>query len=102
MSNSRQTQMTELARHVPAKRGILLHFQHPLLQNIKKLKCEKNLRKKSEKSLTMLKKLKGGTLWDFLTSILSQNIKKLKGDPLGENFFFEKSLNAEKTERGTL
>ena len=24
-------------------------------------------------------KLKGGTLWDFLTSILSQNIKKMPG-----------------------
>ena len=27
-------------------------------------------------------KLKGGTLWDFSTSILSQNFKKMKGDPL--------------------
>ena len=36
-------------------------------------------------------KLKGGTLWDFSTSILSQN----------ENFFFEKkSRSAEKNERG--
>ena len=50
----------------------------------------------------MPKKLKGGTLWDFLTSILSQNIKKLKGDPLGKFFFEKKSHNAEKTERGTL
>ena len=30
----------------------------------------------------MPKKLKGGTLWDFPTSILSQNIKKMQGDPL--------------------
>ena len=36
------------------------------------------------------KKLKGG----FSTTILSQNVKKLKGDPLG--FFFRESLNAEK------
>ena len=32
----------------------------------------------------MPKKLKGGTLWDFPTSILSQNIKKMQGDPLRE------------------
>ena len=36
------------------------------------------------------KKLKGETLWDFLTSILSQNIKKMQGGPFGENFFFRK------------
>ena len=36
------------------------------------------------KNLTMPKKLKGGTLWDFPTSILSQNIKKMQGDPLRE------------------
>ena len=29
-------------------------------------------------------KLKGGTLWDFPTSILSQNIKKMQGDPFGK------------------
>ena len=41
--------------------------------------------KNLEKSLTRPKKLKGETLWDFSTSILSQNCeKKLKGDPLGE------------------
>ena len=46
-------------------------------------------------------KLKGGTLWDFSTSILSQNIKKMQGDPLGKNFFSEKkSRSAEKNERG--
>ena len=27
---------------------------------------------------------RGGTLWDFPTSILSQNSKKMKGDPLVE------------------
>ena len=35
-----------------------------------------------EKSLTMPKKLKGRTLWDFSTSILSQNSKEIEGDPL--------------------
>ena len=34
----------------------------------------------------MPKKLKGGTLWDFPTSILSQNIKKMQGYPLGKKF----------------
>ena len=44
-------------------------------------------------------KLKLGTLWGFSTSILSQNIKKLKG----ENFYFrKKSHNAEKMKGGTL
>ena len=42
------------------------------------------------------KKLKRWNLWDFLTSILSENIKKLKRDPL-ENFFSKKSHRAEIT-----
>ena len=47
-----------------------------------------------EKNLTMpKKKLKGGTLWDFSTSILSQNIKKNAGGPFGEKFFFEKKVS---------
>ena len=32
----------------------------------------------------MAKKPKGGTLWDFSTSILSQNSKKIEGGPFGE------------------
>ena len=49
----------------------------------------------------MPKKLKGGTLWDFSTSALSENSKKLKGGPFGENFFFEKvSQSRKKIERG--
>ena len=40
-----------------------------------------------EKISQCRKKLKGGTLWDFSTSILSQNIKKMQGDPLGKIFF---------------
>ena len=35
-------------------------------------------------------KLKWRTLWDFATSILSQNSKKMKGDPLVEKKFWEK------------
>ena len=36
----------------------------------------------SEKNLTVPEKLKGGTLWDFPTSILSQNSKKIEGGTL--------------------
>ena len=47
------------------------------------------------------KKLKEGTLWDFPTSILSQNSKKIEGGPFGEKIFSEKkSRSAEKKEKG--
>ena len=39
-----------------------------------------------EKISQCRKKLKGGTLWDFPTSLLSQNIKKMQGDPFGKKF----------------
>ena len=56
----------------------------------------------SGKNLTMPKNLKGGTLWDFSTSILSQNIKKNAGGTLWGKIFFskKKSRSAEKNERG--
>ena len=38
----------------------------------------------------MPKKLKGGTLWDFPTSILSQNMKKMQGGPFEEKKFRKK------------
>ena len=54
-----------------------------------------------EKISQCRKKLKGGTLWDFSTSILSQNIRTNAGGNLGDKFFFEKkSRSAEKNERG--
>ena len=55
-----------------------------------------------KKSHNAEKKLKGGTLWDFSTSILSQNIKKkCRGDPLGKIFFRKKvSQCRKKNERG--
>ena len=92
VSNSRKTQTTELARQVPDKRPC-----------IKCCKTSKNWRgtlwwKKIQKVSQFRKNWKGA-LWDFSTSILSQSIKKLKGDPLGD-FFFEKSLNAEKYWKG--
>ena len=43
-----------------------------------------------EKISQCRKKLKVGTLWDFSTSILSQNIKKLQGGPFGEKIFQKK------------
>ena len=49
----------------------------------------------------MPKTLKGGTLWDFSTSILSQNSKKMKGILLGKKS--EKSLAVpKKLQGGTL
>ena len=44
-----------------------------------------------EKISQCRKKLKGGTLWDFLTSILSQNIKKMQGGPFEEKKFRKKN-----------
>ena len=46
------------------------------------------------------KKLKGGTLWDFSTSILSQNIKKCRGTLWGKFFFRKKVSQCRKNERG--
>ena len=46
--------------------------------------------------------MKGGTLWDFSTSILSQNSEKIEGAPFWDNFFPEKNVmshNSEKTQR---
>ena len=48
----------------------------------------------------MPKKLKGGTLWDFSTSILSQNSKKIEEGPFGGFFFGKKSRSAEKKLKG--
>ena len=48
-------------------------------------------------------KLKG-TLWDFPTSILSQNDKKIEGGPFGGKFFFRKKVSQcrKKLKGGTL
>ena len=59
-----------------------------------------------KKSHNAEKKLKGGTLWDFSTSIRSQNIKKIplptkRGTLWGKIFFRKKSLAVpKKNERG--
>ena len=59
-----------------------------MLQNFKKLKRDlKNFAKKQKKrifnSLIVPKNLKG-TLWDFLTFVLLQNTKKMKGGIFGD------------------
>ena len=47
------------------------------------------------------KKLKGGTIWNFPTSILSQNSKKLKGTLWRQKKFRKKSRTVpKKTQRG--
>ena len=67
---------------------------------MKKLK-KKNFFYFREKISQCRKKLKGGTLWDFPTSILSQNIKKLQGGPFEEKKFEKKYLAVpKKIERG--
>ena len=49
------------------------------------------------------RKTQRGTLWDFSTSILTQNSKKIEGGPFGEKIFRKKNLTVpEKNERGTL
>ena len=51
----------------------------------------------SGKKLTVPKKTERGTLWDFPTSILSQNSKKIQGGPFEEKKYPEKkSRSAEK------
>ena len=72
-----------VAKHEKIEENKNFHFREKISQ------CRKNL--------------KGGTLWDFSTSILSQNIKTNAGEPFGENFFFEKkSLAVPKKMKGSL
>ena len=41
-------------------------------------------------NVSQCQKTERGTLWDFPTSILSQNIKKMQGDPLRKKKFEKK------------
>ena len=70
-------------------------------QNIKKLKGKIFIFGK--KISQCRKKLKGGTLWDFATSILSQNSKKIEGGPFEEKIFSGKKVSQcrKKLEGGT-
>ena len=56
-------------------------------------KIEENKFSFSGKNLTMPKKTERGALWDFSTSILSQNIKKMQGGPFGEKNFSKKNVS---------
>ena len=44
--------------------------------------------------------MKRGTLWDFSTSILSQNSKKIEREPFGEKIFAEKISQCRKKLKG--
>ena len=50
------------------------------------------MKKKLEKKSHNAEKTERGTYWDFSTSILSQNSKKIEGGPLG-NFFAGKIVS---------
>ena len=80
--NLRFFNIHSVAKHEKIEENKNFHFREKISQ------CRKNL--------------KGGTLWDFSTSILSQNIKKNAGGTLWGKFFFskKKSRSAEKNERG--
>ena len=53
------------------------------------------------KKVLQCQKIERGTLWDFPTSILLKNIKKLKGNPLVQSKnFLKKSHSAEKHRSG--
>ena len=83
-------------------RGDTLRFFIHSVANHKKyggaLLVKKNFEKKSHNA----EKTERGTLWDFSTSVLSENSKKLKGGPFGENCFFfsKKSLTEPKSTQG--
>ena len=81
---------------IGAPEGRLWNFSPILSQIIKKnwrgTFGEKNFLKK----VSQCRKNKRGTIWDFSTSVLSENSKKnWRGDPLG-NFFSKKSLTEPK------
>ena len=77
--------------------GILLHFLTSIVAKHPKIEgCKKFGEKNSLKSLTMPNKTEGGTLWDFSTSILSQNNEKLKGGRFGELFLKKVSQRRKK------
>ena len=69
-------------------------------QSIKLTKRVSNSRKTQTTEQARQGPAKKEIISHFLTSILSQNIKKLKGGPFGEFFFQKKSHNAEKNWTG--
>ena len=88
-----------------AERGNLLHFSTSAVAKHQKLEerpCGEKYFSRNKVS-QWRKNTKRGTLWDFSTSIMSQNIKKLNGGAFGENLCLKKSLTMpKKTEKGDL
>ena len=52
------------------------------------------------KKVSQCRKIERGTLWDFSTSILSQNSKKIEGDPSGKIFSEKKVSQCRKKLKG--
>ena len=80
-----------------AQNGTLLHFQHPLLQNIKKLKGSLWRIFFWKKSLTMPKKLKGGPFGIFQHPSVAKH-QKIEGGPSGN--FCSKKISEPKNWKG--
>ena len=78
-----------------AKRGTLPKLS-TFLSQLKWTLWTKKIGQNFRKKVSQCRKTERGTLWGFSTSILSQNIKKLKGDPLEKKNFRKKSRSAEK------
>ena len=77
------------------ERGDALGFlnTHSVVKYQRNWKGDPLERKNFRKKFSQCRKTGRGTLWGFSTSILSQNIKKLKGDPLGKIYFSEKQVS---------
>ena len=91
-----------------AKSWIISHFLSSIVgkhQNVAKHQKlnggEKNLvKKKFRKMSHKAEKTERVTFWDFSTSIMSQNMQKLRGGPLGENFLKKVLQCRKKIEKG--
>ena len=77
----------------------LVYFNIHSVAKHQKIKGGKNFIP-GKKSHSAEAKLKRGALWDFPKSILSQNSKNLKGDPLEKNFFRKKVSQCRKKRKG--
>ena len=76
-------------------------FTHPFCCKIsKKLEGDPLEKKNLEKKVSQCRKTERGTLWDFSTYILLQNIKETGGGPFEEKKILEKSLTMPKNWKG--
>ena len=90
------TGKTQTLNRIGAPEGKLWDFLSILSQIIKKIEGGALLVKEIFWKVSQCRKNKGGTLWDFSTSVLSENSKKLKERPFGGIFFSKKSLTEPK------